>query len=123
MAYSLAALIGAGAAPPGTVPLPQGAWLRPLTADTHDAAELSRTQPVAFVTAEFFGGAGAQCATLYRDGRVVQEFPSGCTAINAALAALGITTEPASDAFDTLRLGRYRHTEDWLAAIAPPPSP
>ena len=44
-------------------------------------------------------------------------------AINAALHAVGIAAEPPNDAFDTLRLDRFRRTEDWLRATALPPSP
>jgi hypothetical protein len=70
MAYELTALIGVGAAPPGTVALPQRAWLLALCDDdAHRAAELSRESLVAYITAQFFGGAGGQAATLYRHGR------------------------------------------------------
>jgi len=120
MAYELTALIGVGDTPPGAVALPHGAWLLPLCDDTaHDAANLSRQSPVAYVTAQFFGGAGAQAATLYRQGREDTIFETGYGAINAALQALGITAEPPNDAFDTLGLGRYRSTEGWLRSIAP----
>ena len=117
MAYELTALIGVGSAPPGSISLPQGAWLLPLLEDTHNAAALSRLQPVAYVAAQFFGGTGAQAATLYRHGREERQFETGYGAINEALAALGITAEPPKDAFDTLGLGRFRHTEDWLRTI------
>jgi len=119
MAYELTALIGVGTAPQGSVALPQGAWLLPLDDDSpHNAAALSAHSPVAYVTAQFFGGAGTQAATLYRNGHVETVFETGYHAINAALHALGITAEPPSDAFDTLRLGRYRRTEDWLRATS-----
>ena len=96
----------------------------PLCDDSaHDAAALSTRSPVAYVTAQFFGGAGAQAATLYRHSREDTTFEAGYHAINAALLALGITAEPPSDAFDTLGLGRYRRTEDWLRATAPRPLP
>lgn len=123
MAYELTALIGVGSAPTGAVPLPQGAWLLPLSNDgPHGAGELSRGGAVAHVAAEFFGGVGEQSATLYCHGRVEREFNKGYQAINEALAALGITAESPRDAFDTLGLGRYRHTEDWRRAIVPRPS-
>lgn len=123
MAYELTALIGVGDAPPGTVALPQGAWLLPLCDETaHDAAKLSIHSPVAYVTAQFFGGTGAQAAALYRYGREDTIIETGYGAINAALQALGITAELPNDAFDTLRLGRYRSTEEWLRAIGPRPS-
>lgn len=58
--------------------------------------------------AQFFGGAGVQAATLYRDGREELNFETGYHDITAALLAPGVMAEPPNDAFDTLRLGRYR---------------
>jgi len=124
MAYELTALIGVGPAPPGTIALPQRAWLLPICDESvHNAIDLSRNSPVVFVAAQFYGGAGVQAATLYRDGREETIFETGYQAINAALHALGIAAEPPNDAFDTLGLGRFRSTEKWLSAIAPPPLP
>jgi len=98
-------------------------WLLPLCDDgPHGAEALSRDGALVYVAAEFFGGVGEQVATLYRHGRVEREFASGYHAINDALAALGVTAESPKDAFDTLGLGRYRHTEDWRRVIAPRPS-
>ena len=122
MAYELTALIGVGPMPSGAVALAQGAWLLPLLDDAHEAAALSRGQAVVWVTAEFFGGVGAQAATLFRSGCEERRFATGYRAINEALAALGITAESPNDAFDTLGLGRYRRTEDWLRASGLPPS-
>lgn len=124
MAYELTALIGVGSAPPGAIALPQGAWLLPLRDDgPHGAEALSRDGAIAYVTAEFFGGVGEQAATLYRHGHVEREFVNGYHAINEALAALGIAADSPKDAFDTLGLGRYRRTEDWLRVIEPRPLP
>ncbi|MBI2685079.1 MAG: hypothetical protein HYX27_02095 [Acidobacteria bacterium] len=123
MAYELTALIGVGSPPPGSIKLPQNAWLLPLMDEDHNAAELSFAASVACITAEFCGGAGAQTATLYVSGREQTKFETGYQAINDAPHALGITAEPPKDAFDTLGLGRYRRTEDWLREAMPPPSP
>jgi len=123
VSYELTALIGVGSVPTGAVALPQGAWLLPLCDDgPHGAEDLSRDGAVVYVAAEFFGGVGDQAATLYRHGRVEREFANGYHAINEAVVALGITAESPRDAFDTLGLGRYRHTEDWLRSIGPRPS-
>lgn len=121
MAYELTAFIGVGSPPPGAVPLPQGAWLLPVL----EVCLPPPASPVVFVTAEFWGGQGAQAATLYRSGAPPHPFETGYNAINQALRALGITAECSAesnkDEFDSLGLGRYRRTEDWLRAIASPP--
>jgi len=126
MAYELTAIVGVGPAPELTVALPQGAWLLPLGEEDSAAlaCRLSLAGPVALVEAEFFGGVGGQCASLFAGGREAREFAAGYGAINAALEALGLVAEPPHDLFDTLRLGRYRFTEEWAkAATCPPPSP
>lgn len=117
MAYELTAYIGVGSTPEGSVALPQGAWLLPLLEDAPPPPGL-----IARVFAEFFGGVGNQQAELYADGQLLREFPAGYSAINLALRELGIVAEPPHDEFDTLGLGRHRHTGQWLAAIAPPTS-
>ena len=115
MAYELTALIGVGSTPAGAVPLPQGAWLMPLCNDgPHGAGELSRGGAVAQVAAAL--------ANSHRHERVEREFSKGHHAIKDAPADLGITAESPRDAFDTVGLGRYRHTEDWRRAIVPRPS-
>ena len=94
MAYELTALIGASPAPPGAVALAQGALMPLCDESAHNAMELSTRSPVAYITAQFFGGTGTQAATLYRHGREDAKFETGYHAINAALHALGIKAEP-----------------------------
>jgi hypothetical protein len=97
------------------VPLDQGVALVPLREDgdpenaARRAARLSDAGPVAWVEAEYFGGVGEQHAVVWRHG-VGEEVGT----INAALQALGVRRSGDHDEFDTLGLGRYRATADWI---------
>lgn len=80
--------------------------------------------PVAYVEAECFGGHCLQGSVLFEAGAVawLSEFGpaaspglGGRTPISEALARIGVAvTESELDEFDTVGLGRTRHTEDWL---------
>ena len=92
--------------------------------------ELSLGGSVAYVEAEIFGGTGTQSACVYENGSCVLEpFTSNPQAlrnartkvqlsddaINTALRRLGANVAQGSvDEFDSVGLGRNRHTEDWL---------
>lgn len=98
------------------------------------AADRSSEATVAYVEAEFVGGTGAQSAIVWRDGApvlgplhvshddhggsreaVIARVPHvNDWPINRALRELGVVALPGRDAFDTVRLGRHRHLEEWL---------
>ncbi len=83
--------------------------------------DLSRLAAVAYVETEYFGGMGTQAAATYIAGvptvagRHTNEtgVETDSLAINEALAAIGVRRKGQMDEFDTIGLGRYRHTEDW----------
>lgn len=86
-------------------------------------AACSATGPVAYLEAEFFGGAGEQNAQVWDGGRVVlgplhmldgQPFPVEGSPISLALRRLGVEKQGHFDEFDTIGLGRHRRTEGWL---------
>jgi hypothetical protein len=94
----------------------------------HWLEDLSSSGSVMYCEAEFFGGSGGQLALIWENREVV--FGPICTtwgqadprlnvssyegmAINRALKKLGIVSAASSDEFDTVGLGRYRHTRDW----------
>lgn len=87
------------------------------------AAELSRRGRVAYVEAEYFGGAGEQRAMVWEDGAVRDEPAEHSFAINDALSTLGVEHGEAGDRFDALDLGRHRSVDDWLAAANAPAAP
>lgn len=89
---------------------------------------LSTGGSIAYVEAEFFGGAGAHCAVVWKEQRVIfgplmtkwgytddaLKVSSGTEmAINKALRLLGVAAGGQSDEFDAVGLGRCRHTENW----------
>ncbi|MCO8273804.1 hypothetical protein M1L60_24710 [Actinoplanes sp. TRM 88003] len=84
----------------------------------------SATAPVAYVEAEYFGGSGSQFAAVWQNGALAlgplhltpnEPRPApGWSPISHALRHLGASRQNHDDEFDALRLGRHRHTEDWL---------
>ncbi|MFJ4484872.1 hypothetical protein ACIP3D_21240 [Streptomyces longwoodensis] len=80
--------------------------------------------PVAYVEAEYFGGAGEQRAAVWEGGSLVlgplrieegEPFPPAGSPVSRALRRLGITARPGEDEFATAGLHRHRNTGDWVA--------
>ncbi|KOX22220.1 hypothetical protein [Nocardiopsis sp. NRRL B-16309] len=103
-------------------PRAEGFWKLPPGFDRALAA-CSAAGPLAYVEAEYFGGAGEQNAQVWNGGRVVlgplhlpEDRPSVAdgSPISLALRHLGIDRGDHLDEFDAVGLGRYRRTEDWL---------
>lgn len=79
------------------------------------ARELSEHGPVAYVETEYFGGSGAQSATVWDQGLVVMPpTHAHMGPINTALRMLGVKANPPYDEFDAVGLGDYRSNERWL---------
>ncbi len=70
----------------------------------------------AIVETEYFGGVGAQWATVYRDGQRMMPPTEG--GINQALEMIGVVPADGNDAFDTIGLGKYRSFEQFFSANA-----
>ncbi|MGO8763673.1 MAG: hypothetical protein ACLQSR_00890 [Limisphaerales bacterium] len=113
--------------------LPQGMAMIPLTDDLHDeidgdnlgfvkltstveqwAQRISSLAPVAYVEAEFFGGAGGQNAVVWSNASRVLGPIDSKHAINEALRFLGVQIGRAHDEFDAVGLGKHRNTNDWI---------
>jgi hypothetical protein len=145
-AQGVASALGSAAV---AVPLEQGFGLVPYTTAVYDGvvagrvserikpfwwlgeslaelcARASKDAPLAYVEAEYFGGAGDQKAVLWAEGRIglgpvttgrlsASGRGPGCTAISQVLAGLGVTgTNAQRDEFLVLGLDRHRHWEDW----------
>jgi hypothetical protein len=129
------------------VPLGQHLWLLPMTDALFDdvtvagAPELnefwktpagidrlltacSETGPVAYIEADYFGGAGTQNAQVWDAGKVVlgplrlaegELSPTTGTPISQALRRLGAAKGNHVDEFAAVGLGRHRDTDDWLS--------
>jgi hypothetical protein len=90
-------------------------------------AACSANGPVAYVEAEYFGGAGEQSAMVWDGGQVVLRhlhlaekapIPAVGTPISQALRRLGVTKGDHQDEFDAVGLGRHRDTTDWLSTTS-----
>jgi hypothetical protein len=75
----------------------------------------SSSGKIAYIEAFFFGGQGTQACSLWNTGIVLGEPRVGLQSINIALRFLGTKRDKDLDEFDTLNLGKFRKTEDWLA--------
>lgn len=71
--------------------------------------------PVAYVEAEFFGGAGEQNAQVWDAGEVVLGplHAEDGSPVSQALRRLGVEKGRHQDEFDAVGLDRHRHTDDW----------
>jgi hypothetical protein len=79
-------------------------------------SELSADGPVAFVETEYFGGDGAQGATVYDQGRcVMPAVTEESGPISRAMSLLGVTKLSGhTDEFQSAGFGRHRNNEDWI---------
>jgi hypothetical protein len=103
--------------------LVDGHLLPPGFGDT--LAEWSKTGPVAYVEAEYFGGTGSQFAVVWADGDLVlgplrklngEPAPNpGMSPISQALRRLGVSAAGHYDEFDAAGLGRHRRISGWHA--------
>ncbi|WP_026925181.1 hypothetical protein [Glycomyces arizonensis] len=103
-------------------PRPGRFWKLPAGFD-RTLADRSVAGPVAYLEAEYFGGAGSQCAQVWDRGRIAlgplelaegEPHPGGGSPIARALRRLGVDKAGHHDEFDAVGLGRCRDTDDWL---------
>jgi hypothetical protein len=87
-------------------------------------SDWSSAGPVGYVEAEYFGGFGGQRAALWVDGEVAvgplaadatQQSAADASPISQVLGQLGVERDNHHDEFDTVGLGRHRHTSEWAA--------
>ena len=75
---------------------------------------LSNKCTLAYIEAEFFGGAGAQAHALFSKGKAIGQAVVSESAINEVLSYLGVTRGEAHDEFEAVGLGQHRDTDGWL---------
>ena len=73
---------------------------------------LSERGLVAYVEATFTGGYGGHATMLWKHRERIE--PPG-DSINTVLQRLGVVPSPGLDEFDTVGLGKYRTTRQWLS--------
>jgi hypothetical protein len=72
------------------------------------------------VEADCFGGVGTQSAVVFNGGTVaLAPERAKIGPINRGLRALGVHANAGMGEFETVRLGRCRHMEDWTADLRP----
>ncbi|MDN3024296.1 hypothetical protein [Streptomyces sp. S.PB5] len=127
------------------VPLLQGLSLLPMTDEVFDAvtdggavgalgfwklpggfeqvlAQWSAAGPVAYVEAEYFGGAGEQRAAVWAEGALAlgpleaatRHGSRTVTPVSQALRRLGARSSLGEDEFSAVGLDRHRDTDDWI---------
>lgn len=79
-------------------------------------SEMSAGGPVAYIETEYFGGQGAQGATVYDHGLCVfGPITNSAGAISRAMKLLGVTAAPGQhDEFDAVGFCRHRNNENWI---------
>ena len=78
------------------------------------ARQASQRGCVGYIVAEYFGGGGSQFGVAWSDGDVVLGPLRQDDAINQVLRFLGVTPGAGQDEFDSVGLGRHRHTHEWV---------
>ena len=76
---------------------------------------LSSYSFIAYLEADFFGGAGQQAYALFKDGVALGPPVIAEGAINQALKYLGVLPGRHHDEFAAAGLGRFRDTDDWTS--------
>lgn len=79
-------------------------------------SEMSSGGPVAYIETEYFGGQGAQGATVYNHGQCVfGPITNNAGPISEAMRLLGVTASPGHhDEFEAVGFCRHRNNEDWI---------
>ncbi len=76
---------------------------------------LSAFCPLLYFETEYFGGMGRQVAIVFKDGAIAfGPAKNEIGPINEGLRLLGAKRKASNDEFDSIGLGRYRYTNDWL---------
>lgn len=79
-------------------------------------SEMSEGGPVAYIETEYFGGQGAQGATVYDHGQCVfGPITNDAGPISEAMKLLGVSAAPGQhDEFEAVGFCRHRTNEDWI---------
>lgn len=78
---------------------------------------LSACGEVAYLEAEIIGGVGMQAYALFSRGNAIGSPVVAQSAINAALARLGVERGEALDEFESVGLDLHRDTDQWVPRV------
>ena len=82
---------------------------------TDTLSKLSALCPLLYFETEYFGGMGRQIAIVLKNGMITfGPAKNEIGPINDGLRLLGVRRKASDDEFDSIGLGRYRYTNDWL---------
>ena len=88
------------------------------------AIDISHNSPVAYINTYYSGGQGGQDALVWDKGNLrfsptspgyEKNWPN--SPISQALRMIGVVAEAGEDEFDTLGLGKHRHTHRWAESV------
>jgi len=82
--------------------------------------QISSEGPVAYIEAEYFGGAGGQNAAFFQNHKETLFADNGSGNINAVLRLLGAEVGVEHDEFEAVGLPRHRDMDDWIAEATRP---
>lgn len=71
--------------------------------------EFGKDKTIAYITTDYFGGAGSQTAIVYINNKKIKGYEHRIDpdiSINTALKTIGVKAKPGMDEFDTIGLGR-----------------
>jgi len=68
---------------------------------------------IAYIEAAYHGGEGGQSGIIWEQNKRVTQLEYGQTRINEVLQYFGVVSNNGEDEFASLRLGRYRSTQEW----------
>jgi len=87
------------------------------TTDIPNIRDFGKDKTVAFLSTDYFGGAGHQEAKLFVNNK--KEYDESCetnymvSPINDVLKMMGISKKDGQDEFDTIGLSRFRSNRDF----------
>jgi hypothetical protein len=92
-----------------------GKWELLTTDVENEILTLIGNEKLSYLEVEYFGGEGGQSGIIWKDGKRIFEVEFQQEVVNEILRQFGVVKDKKMrDEFDTVGLGRHRHTEDWI---------
>jgi len=75
---------------------------------------MSKEETIAYIAAFFHGGGVSQSAIVFRNTEKILDIDKSGNGINEALKLLNVKRDDVYDEFESIKLGRFRNTDDWV---------